>query len=45
MKLKKATSYALHALMYMVRHLTQLPVNLEAISKTEGMLDAEVDAL
>ncbi len=37
MKLTKATSYALHALMYMVRHLTQLPVNLETISKTEGI--------
>jgi Rrf2 family protein len=37
MKLKKATSYALHALMYMTRHLTQLPVNLETISKAEGI--------
>ncbi|MCF7955793.1 MAG: Rrf2 family transcriptional regulator [Phycisphaerae bacterium] len=37
MKLKKATSYALHALMYMTRHLTQLPVNLEMISKAEGI--------
>ena len=37
MKLKKATSYALHAVMYMTRHLTQLPVDLEAISKAEGI--------
>ena len=37
MKLKKATSYALHALMYMTRHMTQLPVNLETISKAEGI--------
>ncbi|MBW8036180.1 MAG: Rrf2 family transcriptional regulator [Planctomycetes bacterium] len=37
MKLKKVTSYALHALMYMVRHLTQLPVSIEAISKAEGV--------
>ena len=37
MKLKKTTSYALHALMYMVRHLTQLPVSIEAIIKAEGI--------
>lgn len=35
MKLKPANSYALHALMYMVRHATQLPVTVHAISKAE----------
>jgi Rrf2 family protein len=35
MKLKKSNSYALHALMYMVRHSTQLPINLRTISKAE----------
>ena len=37
MKLKKANSYALHALMYMVRHMTQSPLTLQAISKAEGI--------
>ncbi|MHC4854880.1 MAG: RrF2 family transcriptional regulator [Planctomycetota bacterium] len=37
MKLKRANSYALHALMYMVRHTTQLPLTLQAISKAEGI--------
>lgn len=37
MKIKKETSYALHALTYMTRHLTQLPVTLEVISKAEGI--------
>lgn len=35
MKLKKSNSYALHALMYMVRHITQLPVPLRTIAKAE----------
>jgi Rrf2 family protein len=35
MKIKKANSYAMHALMYMVRHMTQLPVTIHAISKAE----------
>lgn len=35
MKIKQANSYALHALMYMVRHSTQLPVTIQAISKAE----------
>ena len=35
MKIKRANSYALHALMYMVRHVTQLPVTVHTISKAE----------
>jgi len=31
MKVTKATAYALHALMYMVRHITQLPVTTDTI--------------
>ncbi len=37
MKLKKANSYVLHALMYMVRHATQLPITAHAIAKAEGI--------
>ncbi len=37
MKVMKATAYALHALMYMIRHATQLPVTTNAISKGEGI--------
>ncbi len=37
MKVTKATAYALHALMYMVRHITQLPVTTESIAKGEGI--------
>ena len=37
MKVKKATAYALHALMYMVRHVTQLPVTTSTIAKGEGI--------
>ena len=37
MKIKKANSYALHALMFMVRHVTQLPVTVHAIAKAEGI--------
>ncbi len=37
MKVKKATAYALHALMYMVRHVTQLPITTNAIAKGEGI--------
>ncbi len=37
MKLKITNSYALHALMYMVRHSTQLPVQLSTIAKAEGI--------
>jgi len=37
MKVTKATAYALHALMYMVRHFTQLPVTTDTIAKGEGI--------
>ncbi len=37
MKVAKATAYALHALMYMVRHITQLPVTSSTIAKAEGI--------
>jgi Rrf2 family protein len=37
MKVMKATAYAMHALMYMVRHATQLPVTTNTIAKGEGI--------
>jgi Rrf2 family protein len=37
MKIKKSGAYALHALMYMVRHNTQLPATTAAIAKAEGI--------
>jgi len=37
MKVKKSTAYAIHALMYMVRHVTQLPVTTNTIAKGEGI--------
>jgi Rrf2 family protein len=37
MKIKKSTAYALHALMYMVRHNTQLPATTATIAKAEGI--------
>ncbi len=37
MKVTKATAYALHALMYMVRHITQLPATTDTIAKGEGI--------
>ncbi len=37
MKVSKATAYSLHALMYMVRHITQLPATTNAIAKAEGI--------
>jgi Rrf2 family protein len=37
MKTKKSSAYALHALMYMVRHSTQLPVTTATIAKAEGI--------
>jgi Rrf2 family protein len=36
-KVSQASAYALHALMYMVRHMTQLPVTSGAIARAEGM--------
>jgi len=37
MKVKKSSAYALHALMYMVRHSTQLPATTANIAKAEGI--------
>ena len=37
MKVTKSASYALHALMYMVRHSTQLPVTAVTVAKAEGI--------
>ena len=37
MKIAKSTGYALHALMYMVRHSTQLPVTAVTVAKAEGI--------
>ena len=37
MKVTRSAAYALHALMYMVRHSTQLPVSAATIAKAEGV--------
>lgn len=37
MKITRSSSYALHALMYMVRHNTQLPATTVTIAKAEGI--------
>ena len=37
MKIRKSAAYALHALMYMVRHNTQLPATTNTIAKAEGI--------
>lgn len=37
MKVAKSAGYALHALMYMVRHSTQLPVTAITVAKAEGI--------
>ena len=37
MKISQATAYALHGMMYMVRHITQLPVTIGTIAKAEGI--------
>ena len=37
MKVRKSAAYALHALMYMVRHSTQLPATTDMIAKAEGI--------
>jgi Rrf2 family protein len=37
MKVTKSAAYSLHALMYMVRHSTQLPATTETIAKAEGV--------
>lgn len=37
MKVKQATAYALHSLVYMIRHVTQLPVSSGTIAKAESI--------
>jgi Rrf2 family protein len=37
MKVNQASAYALHALMYMARHVTQLPVTTATMAKAEGI--------
>ena len=37
MKVSKTAAYCLHALMYMVRHTTQLPATTNTIAKAEGL--------
>lgn len=37
MKVSKTSAYSLHALMYMVRHTTQLPATTDTIAKAEGI--------
>ena len=37
MKISRAAAYSLHALMYMVRHVTQLPATTNTIAKAEGI--------
>lgn len=37
MKISRASGYALHALMYMTRHVTQLPVTSRTMAKAEGI--------
>jgi Rrf2 family protein len=37
MKISQASAYAMHAMMYMVRHITQLPVTSTTVAKAEGI--------
>ena len=37
MRVKKATAYALHIMMYMVRHRKELPATASGIAKAEGI--------
>ncbi len=37
MKISKVAAYSLHALMYMVRHSTVLPVTADTVAKTKGI--------
>ncbi len=37
MKVSKASSYALHSMMYMVRHLSMLPASIKEVSRAEGI--------
>jgi len=45
MKFSKRTAYALHALMYMVRHITQLPLSIGSIAKAEGIPQGQLARL
>jgi len=45
MKFTKATAYALHALMYMVRHQTQLPIAVGTIARAENIPAAYLSKL
>jgi Rrf2 family protein len=40
MKINRASAYALHALMYMARHVTQLPATSKAMARAEGIPQA-----
>jgi Rrf2 family protein len=44
-KFTKSTAYALHALMYMVRHITQLPLSIGGISRAECIPQAQLARL
>jgi len=37
MRISQASAYGLHALMYMARHVTQLPATSRTIARAEGM--------
>ncbi|MHC4260261.1 MAG: RrF2 family transcriptional regulator [Planctomycetota bacterium] len=37
MKVTQAAAYSLHAMTYMVRHITQLPATTDTIAKAEGI--------
>jgi Rrf2 family protein len=37
MKISQTSAYALHALMYMARHVTQLPIASRSIARAEGI--------
>ena len=37
MRVSRSAAYAMHALMYMVRHATQLPVAAAVVAKAEGV--------
>jgi len=44
-KFTKSTAYALHALMYMVRHITQLPLSIGGIARAEGIPQGQLAKL
>lgn len=45
MKMKTLNAYVLHVLMYMVRHQTQLPVTVQAVSRAERIPYRRLSAL